>query len=94
MIVDKDEVTLVLPADKWRYFRERLPDYREATPYRLITFDLPLDLNMVGFMARVSQILANAGVPLLTLGAFERDHILVPDDSYTAALEALVSAQS
>ncbi|HID46188.1 MAG TPA: ACT domain-containing protein, partial [Chromatiaceae bacterium] len=36
----------------------------------------------------------NAGVPLLALSTFERDHILVPDDLYTAALEALVSAQS
>ncbi|MBI5958897.1 MAG: ACT domain-containing protein, partial [Chloroflexi bacterium] len=61
--------------------------------YRLITFDLPLDLNLLGFMALVSRILADAQVPILALSAFERDHLLIPSDRFQTAWDALSNAQ-
>jgi len=94
LIVDKDEVTLVLPQDAWQEFAHRLPDHRTAGDYRLITFDLPLDLTMIGFMALVSRILAEAEVPILALSAFERDHVLVPAAQFQAAWDALHAAQA
>jgi hypothetical protein len=93
LVVDKDEVTLVLPQDDWDEFAARLPDYREVRDYRLITFDLPLDLQIVGFMALVSRILAEAEISILALGAFERDHILVSADKFQAAWDGLRAAQ-
>lgn len=94
VIVDKDEVTLILPADKWTYFQERLVDWQAAGPYRLITFDLPLDLALTGFMAIVSRVLDEAGIPLLAVSAFERDHLLVPAEQFEAAVSALEAAQT
>jgi hypothetical protein len=93
LIVDKDEVTLIVPQDTWDDFANRLPDHRVATGYRLITFDLPLDLELVGFLAWVSRVLAAAGINILALSAFERDHILVPADRFQAAWDALQTAQ-
>jgi hypothetical protein len=93
LVVDKDEVTLVLPQDAWPEFAHRLPDHRTADGYRLITFDLPLDPTLIGFMALVSRILAEAGAPILALSAFERDHILVPAAQFQAAWDALRMAQ-
>lgn len=93
LIVDKDEVTLVLPQDAWQEYAHRLPDHQTAEGYRLITFDLPLDPDLIGFMALVSRILAEAGVTILALSAFERDHILVPATQFQTAWEALRAAQ-
>ncbi|MBI5961422.1 MAG: ACT domain-containing protein [Chloroflexi bacterium] len=93
LIVDKDEVTLLLPFDDWKDFQHRLPGHQEQGPYRLITFDLPLDLNLLGFMALVSRILADAQVPILALSAFERDHLLIPADRFQTAWDALSNAQ-
>jgi hypothetical protein len=94
LVVDKDEVTLVLPQDKWEEFSDRLPDHQTAIDYRLITFDLPLEFSLVGFMALISQILAEAGVPIMPFAAYERDHILVPAARFQAAWDALHTAQA
>lgn len=94
LIVDKDEVTLVLSEDAWQEFQHRLPDHRTAGPYRLLTFDMPLALDMIGFLALVSRVLADAGIPLLAVSAFERDHLLIPADHFPRALSALQHAQA
>src|SRR6185369_714881 len=58
LIVDKDEVSLIIPADAIADFKERLPDYQALPkPYRLITFDIELDISLVGFMAIISRAL-------------------------------------
>jgi hypothetical protein len=90
LIVDKDEVTLVLAEDELHTFAARLKSH-EVLPetYRLITFDLPLEPDVVGFMALVSTALAAAGVPIMPLAAFARDHVLVPASHYDAAFGAL-----
>ncbi len=94
LIADKDEVTLLVPQDAWDDFAHRLPKHEVQAGYRLITFDLVLDVNLVGFLALVSQILADAGVPLLALSAYQRDHILVQAGHFDAAWAALRQAQT
>jgi hypothetical protein len=78
MIVDKDEITIVMHEVDWSLAaRDQLAGMRVETDYRLITFDVILDLGTVGFMAVVSRLLADAGVPIAPIGAYSRDHILV-----------------
>jgi uncharacterized protein len=90
LIADKDEVTLIIPADTLNRFTRRLLDYQpSATPYRLITFEAVLEPTMIGFMARVSGALADAGIPIFPYAAYTTDHILVPVDKFDAALDAL-----
>src|SRR5579871_3245733 len=90
LIVDKDEVTLIIPAEAVADFAKRLRDHRVAESlYRLITFDLELEPMLTGFMARVSAALASANVPILAIGAFSRDHLLVPADRFDAAWDTL-----
>lgn len=93
LIVDSHEVTLLVPQDVWDDYRDRLPDHRTEGGWRLITFDLPLGFELIGFLALVSRLLANAGVPILALSAFERDHVLVPAAFFQTAWEVLTSAQ-
>jgi hypothetical protein len=95
MIVDKDEVSLVIPADALEDFKERLPSYQVSTkPYRLITFDIELDMSLVGFMAAISRALADAGVPIMTFAAYSRDHLLVPAEQFGVAMATLAKLQS
>ena len=95
MIVDKDEVTLVIPADAVADFSKRLREHRLSdTSYRLITFDIELEATLTGFMARISQALADAGIPILPFAAFSRDHLLVPSAHFDTALSALKALQA
>lgn len=94
LVADKDEVTLVLPAEAWEHFAARLPEHEiMAGDYRLITFDIVLEPDLVGFMALVGRLLAEAGISILPLAAFHRDHVLVPAAQFTAAWDALSAAQ-
>lgn len=93
LIVDKDEVTLVLPRADWEDFASRISDVRSGPDYRLITFDIPMDLEIVGFMALISDILAQANIPIMAFSSFERDHLLIPADRFQAAWDALHAAQ-
>ncbi len=90
LIVDKDEVTLVIPAEQVAEFSGRLRDHRLGEfQYRLITLDVELEPTLTGFMARIAEVLAAAGVPILPLAAFSRDHLLVPADKFSTAWDAL-----
>ncbi len=94
LLADKDEVTLLLPDDACQEFARRL---RHATisdaAYRLITLDIELDTELVGFMALVSGALAAAGIPILTYAAFSRDHVVVRADDFEKAMRALSQLQ-
>ncbi|MEP7290396.1 MAG: ACT domain-containing protein [Chloroflexota bacterium] len=95
LIADKDEVTLVIPADAVEDFGNRLRDHRLGdTPYRLITFDLELEPTLTGFIAKIAEVLANAQVPILPFAAFSRDHLLVPAHQFDAAWDALKKLQT
>jgi hypothetical protein len=94
LIIDRHEVTLIMPEVYLEGFAERLRDHRrDAASYRLITFNIALDSALVGFMARISAALAAAGVSILPLAAFERDHILVRSEQFDTAMTALRQLQ-
>ncbi|MBN1964930.1 MAG: ACT domain-containing protein [Anaerolineae bacterium] len=89
LIVDKDEVTLVLSAERLEDFSDRLPGHEATCGYHLLTFDLPLEHNLIGFLSVVSRELAAAGVSIMALSAYERDHLLIPDAQLETAIIAL-----
>jgi hypothetical protein len=94
LIADKDEVTLVIPAELVEDFANRLREKRIGeTDYRLITFDVELEPTLIGFMARIASALADAGVSILPFAAFSRDHLLVPADKFETSWNTLKKLQ-
>jgi hypothetical protein len=89
LLRDRREVTLLLDETDWRTIRHAARDARVEGGFRLVTFDIELGWNVVGYLARVTEILASAGVPVGALSAFSRDHLLIKQDDLGAALRAL-----
>jgi uncharacterized protein len=89
LLRDAFEVTLLLEEDDWRAMRHAARDARTEAGFRLVTFDVELAWNVVGFLARVTAILAAEGVSVGALSAFSRDHLLVRQDELGRALRAL-----
>lgn len=95
LIIDKDEITLVITESDLETYARRLAGHRAAEgDYRLITFDVQLGQDLIGFMAVVSKTLADAGVTIMPFAAFDRDHLLVPAAQYDNAISALRALQS
>jgi len=86
---DLAEVSLVVKNGDWARLREGFDDYEEEGPYRLITFDIVLDLSIVGFLAAISARLAQEEISIYALSTFLRDHILVKSEDAERAFEVL-----
>lgn len=95
LIVDKDEVTLLIPDDALTDFASRLPGYKALeTRCRLITIDVVLEPTLVGFMAHLSAALAKANIPIFPFAAYSRDHIFVAEDLFDRAMHTLQQLKS
>jgi len=55
----------------------------------LITFDIVLELSIVGYLAAFSARLAEAGVSIYALSTFLRDHVLVKAEDSERAMKVL-----
>jgi len=89
LLKDAHEVTLLLDETDWRTMRHVARDARVEGDFRLLTFDIELDWTVVGFLARVTKILADARISCGSLSAFSRDHLLIKQDDLGKALRVL-----
>lgn len=89
ILMDKYEVTLMLDETDYQTCRHAIRDAKIEGGFRLLTFDLVMDFNVVGFMATVAKILADADISIMALSAFSRDHLLIKQDNLAKALKVL-----
>ena len=89
LLRDGREVTLLCEEEDWRAMRHAARDARVEAGFRLVTLDVELGWDVVGFLAHVTRILADASVPVGALSAFSRDHLLIKQDDLGKALRAL-----
>lgn len=87
---EADGLTLVLAEDDVAELGDLVTDAEyEPESYRVVTFTPTLPWNLVGFMARVAAVLAEEGVPLGAISAYDRDHVFVRDALAARAVKAL-----
>lgn len=89
LLRDEHEVTLLLDEEDWRAMRHAAREARVEGDFRLVTLDIELGWNVVGYLARVTAILAQAGVSVGALSAFSRDHLLIKQNQLGLALRVL-----
>ena len=86
---DAHEVTLVIEEDDWLRIRHAVRDAQVERNYRLLTLDIKLPWTTVGYLARVTEILAAEKVSVGVMSSFSRDHLLIKQDDLGKALRAL-----
>jgi uncharacterized protein len=57
--------------------------------YRLITFDTVLPFALVGFIAKISDVLAKEKIPIFVLSAYSTDYVLLKEEYLKKAIKAL-----
>jgi hypothetical protein len=86
---DKWEVTLLFDEVDFKTIRYTIRDAKIEGNFRLLSFDIKLDFETVGFFAQISKILAEANVSIVALSAFSRDHLLIKQEDLPKALKVL-----
>ena len=87
--IDSEEVSLILGEDDWERIKSSFSEYLVEGPYGAITFDIVLDLSLVGYLSVVSAVLADAGVSIYAVSTYLRDHILVKSEDSEKAMRVL-----
>lgn len=93
LLVDKDEITLMVRKDAVSE-SDQNGVHQASTDYRLITFDVVLDPNLVGFMNVITGVLAKERISVLPFAAYSRDHIFIQEPDFERAMSALKTLQS
>ena len=86
---DKWEVTLLFDETDFGTIRHAIREAKTEGNFRLLSFDIELDFNVVGFLAEVAGILAEAEIPIVALSAFSRDHLLIKQQDLSKTLKCL-----
>ena len=89
IFLDKWEVTLLLDEIDFSKIRESSTNAKTEGNFRLLSFDIELDFNVVGFLSEITRILAEANISIVALSAFSRDHILIKQNDLSKALKVL-----
>lgn len=89
ILMDAYEVTMMLDETDLRTMRHALRDARIERGFRMLSFDTALDFELVGFIAIVARILAEADVPIIPLSGYSRDHVLIKQGDLSRALKAM-----
>jgi len=88
-IAEPECLTMLLSERDWRELQPGFPNARIQRYYRMISYAADLPDGLIGFLAAVTQALAAAGIPILAVCSFARDHILVQEHAAPAALLVL-----
>ncbi len=86
---DKWEVTMLIDEIDFKTIRHAIREAKIEGNFRLLSFDIELDFDTVGFLAYISKILADANVSIVALSAFSRDHLLIKQEDLAKTLKVL-----
>jgi hypothetical protein len=89
LVLERDEVSLAVSDELWQASPLRGHARGVAGPYRVITLDIDIDLEVTGYLAPAATLLAEAGVSIVPICAFLKDHLLVQEKDLERALAAL-----
>lgn len=87
VVCDKNEITVVKEQSK---VYEDIDDIIAIEKdWRIITFDMNLPFELVGFLAKISTALAEEGISIFVISAYSTDHILVKENNLSKAIRKL-----
>jgi hypothetical protein len=84
-IIDKNEITVIVSQDSVDH--DNIIEMQKD--FRLLTFNMILPFNVVGFISKISEALAKEKIPLFVISAYTTDHILLKEEYLNQAVKAL-----
>ncbi len=85
VIQDKREITVIVERDKLSL--DKVIELEEG--WKVITFDMRLPFELVGFISRIATALASEGIPFLVISSYSTDHILVKEGALQKTVDKL-----
>lgn len=80
-----EEISLIIATEKWESFPKEGIDYISSDEWRLLTFTGQGLLEIVGYLAKLSVLLAQNNISILAFSTFNKSHLLVREEDYNKA---------
>jgi uncharacterized protein len=87
VITDGNELTVVAELG------HNIKVIEEEKPFRIISFDTKMPFDLIGFLAYVTQLLADQNISLFAISSFSTDHILMKEKYLDKAIQVLTGAR-
>ena len=87
VINDKNEITAVIDQSKIEENSNNIINIEKD--WKILTFDMILPFGLVGFLAKISKILADENISIFVISSYSTDHILIKEKNLNRALEKL-----
>ena len=87
-IKDKKEITVVIDQSKIKNNKNIINIDKN---WKIITFDMLLPFELVGFIAKISNLLSNEKISIFVVSSYSTDHILVREKCIKKAIAKLES---
>ena len=84
-IIDHNEITVIM--DQTKVDEEDVIEIQKG--WKLLTFDMVLPFELVGFLATVSNAFAEEGIPIFAVSAYSTDHLFVREEDLPNAKKKL-----
>ena len=85
VIKTQDETTVVVEISQ----QQSIPWLKVEPNWRLLTFDVELPFELVGFLAIIATELAEASISIFVLSSYATDHLLVKSSDLEKAIVVL-----
>ncbi|WP_170516667.1 ACT domain-containing protein [Ruegeria atlantica] len=89
IICDQHEVAVILPDAIWNDKNTSVNCLDSHGPLACLTFDVPLDIEVAGYLQPAVNCLADAGISIVPQCALIYDHVLINEKDRDAAIFAL-----
>lgn len=86
---EKDEITFILSQKNWQQISVDFNNAKIEKDYKIITFDIPLEWNIVGYLAEITKLLSKNKISVGVVSTYSKDHILVKKENVNKTLETL-----
>jgi hypothetical protein len=87
LVMERDEVSLTVPEQIWS--TQPLKASAQDGPYKVVTCDLSVNLDVFGYIAPAAVSLANAGVSIVPQAAYLKEHIVVHEKDLNTTVAVL-----
>lgn len=87
-----EELSIVCAESRVPPADEAVRGWRSQPGWRALKVQGPLDFSLVGILAQLSGVLAQANISLFAISTFDTDYLLVRENDLSAAVNALRAA--
>lgn len=86
---DSEEITVVVHERDWQNIGRDFIEIKIEHGYGIVTLDVTLDWDVVGYLSVVSRVLADVGVSIGVISSHRTDHLLIKKYDLNKAVQVL-----